>query len=78
MRVYLTLRIADGGQRVRTIPCSHQSDDPQAVSGCPCSATAAARARTRTMHDPEVGPEPGPDPEDGDGLDVTEYRGWLP
>jgi hypothetical protein len=28
---------------------------------------------------PDFGdPGPGPDPEDGDGLDVSEYRGWLP
>ena len=52
----------------KDIPCSHQSDDPQAVSGCPCSATAPARARTRTMHDPEV---------DDEGR-MSEYRGWLP
>jgi len=29
--------------------CSHRSDDPQTVAGCPCSVTAVARARTRTM-----------------------------
>ncbi len=51
-------------------PCAHQSDDPQAVSGCPCSATAAARARTRVMREaaPEVDNEGG----------MSEYRGWLP
>jgi hypothetical protein len=46
-------------------PCSHQSDDPGTVTGCPCSATAAARARTRTTHE---------DDEGGTG----DYRGWLP
>lgn len=28
-------------------PCSHHSDDPQAVSGCPCTVSAERRARVR-------------------------------
>jgi hypothetical protein len=35
----------------RTLPCSAVSDDPQTVSGCPCTATAEARARTRAMQE---------------------------
>jgi hypothetical protein len=50
------------------IPCSQQSDDPQAVAGCPCASTAAARARTRTMREDEDDDEGGTD----------DYRGWLP
>ena len=50
----------------KDILCSHQSDDPQAVSGCPCSATAVARARTRTMRE-----------DDDDEGGMSEYRGWL-
>ena len=43
-----TLRLCQAAAAKDT-PCSHQSDDPQAVSGCPCTATVVARVRARVM-----------------------------
>jgi hypothetical protein len=45
----------------RDAPCSQQSDDPQAVSGCPCTVTAERRAQARVML------EDGTDEGSGDG-----------
>jgi hypothetical protein len=39
-----TLRLCQVAARKDT-PCAHQSDDPQAVAGCPCASTPWRTAR---------------------------------